>query len=291
MIGESVIAVGNPFGLSGTVTTGIVSAVGRSVPSKEAGRTFTDFIQTDASINPGNSGGPLLNIEGKVIGINTAIIAQAQGIGFAIPVDRAKKVIQDLLRYGQVHTAWIGAVTATVTPEEAKRLGLRVTKGALVARVFGGSPAEAAGLKPGDVITSVGDRPVDSREAFSTYTATTAPGQPVALTVVRGSATTHATVRAGDVPTNLGLRILADVAGLRVTANGTRLVVSEVSSGSRAERIGITPGDLVVGVGGIQVTSVKELNDEVTKAVEHSAFILDIAHGGAIYDLTFPMAV
>jgi len=295
MIGESVIAVGNPFGLSGTVTTGIVSAVGRSVPSKEAGRTFTDFIQTDASINPGNSGGPLLNIEGKVIGINTAIIAQAQGIGFAIPVDRAKKVIQDLLRYGQVHTAWIGAVTATVTPEEAKRLGLRVTKGALVARVFGGSPAEAAGLKTGDVITSVGDRPVDSREAFSTYTATAAPGQPVALTVVRGNATTHPNVRAGDVPTNLGLRILADVAGLRVTTNatatGSRLVVSEVSSGSRAERIGITPGDILVGVGGVAVTSVRELNDEVTKAVEHSAFILDIAHGGTIYELTFPMAV
>jgi len=92
MIGESVIAVGNPFGLSGSVTTGVVSALGRSVPSKEAGRTFTDFIQTDASINPGNSGGPLLNIEGKVVGINTAIYANAQGIGFAIPVDRARKI-------------------------------------------------------------------------------------------------------------------------------------------------------------------------------------------------------
>src|SRR3954470_18969363 len=103
LIGETVVAVGNPFGLSGSVTTGVVSALGRSVPSKEEGRTFTDFIQTDASINPGNSGGPLLNIEGKVIGINTAIYAQAQGIGFAIPVDRARKVIQDLLRYGQVH--------------------------------------------------------------------------------------------------------------------------------------------------------------------------------------------
>src|SRR5690349_19277541 len=102
MIGESVVAVGNPFGLSGSVTTGVVSALGRSVPSQDQSRTFTDFIQTDASINPGNSGGPLLNIEGKVIGINVAIYAQAQGIGFAIPVDRARKVIQDLLRYGQV---------------------------------------------------------------------------------------------------------------------------------------------------------------------------------------------
>src|SRR6266571_5010915 len=133
MIGETVVAVGNPFGLSGTVTTGVVSALGRSVPSKEQGRTFTDFIQTDASINPGNSGGPLLNIEGRVIGINTMIYANAQGIGFAIPVDRAKKVIQDLLRYGQVHSAWIGAVTATITPEEARRTGLKTSRGALVA--------------------------------------------------------------------------------------------------------------------------------------------------------------
>src|SRR5881394_3934481 len=161
LIGETVIAVGNPFGLSGTVTTGVVSALGRSVPSKEEGRTFTDFIQTDASINPGNSGGPLLNIEGRVIGINTAIIAQAQGIGFAIPVDRAKKVVQDLLRYGQVHSAWIGAVTATLTPEESKRMGLKPVKGAVVARVFGGSPAQAAGMKAGDVITSVTGRAVD----------------------------------------------------------------------------------------------------------------------------------
>src|SRR4029079_14621983 len=133
-----VVAVGNPFGLSGSVTTGVVAALGRSVPSKEQGRTFTDFIQTDASINPGNSGGPLLNIEGRVVGINTMIYANAQGIGFAIPVDRAKKVIQDLLQFGQVHSAWIGAVTATVPPEEAQRIGVRAPRGAIVARVFPG---------------------------------------------------------------------------------------------------------------------------------------------------------
>src|ERR1051326_6902531 len=172
LIGETVVAVGNPFGLSGSVTTGVVSATGRSVPSKEEGRTFTDFLQTDASINPGNSGGPLLNIEGRVIGINVMILATGQGIGFAIPVDRAKKVVQDILRYGQVHSAWIGAVTATLTPEEAKRHGLRASKGAIVARVFADSPAAAAGLRAGDVITSVENKPVDSREAFTTYTAT-----------------------------------------------------------------------------------------------------------------------
>src|ERR1043165_4529301 len=186
LIGETVVAVGNPFGLSGTVTTGVVSALGRSVPSKEQGRTFTDFIQTDASINPGNSGGPLLNIEGKVIGINTAIYVNAQGIGFAIPVDRARKVVQDILRYGQVRNAWIGAVTSTLTPEEAKRIGAQARSGALVSRVFGGSPAAAAGLQSGDVITAVEGHAVDSRRSFPPLTATAAPGQAIPLQGMHG---------------------------------------------------------------------------------------------------------
>src|SRR5213080_4220798 len=239
MIGETVVAVGNPFGLSGSVTTGVVSALGRSVPSKEEGRTFTDFIQTDASINPGNSGGPLLNIEGKVIGINVAIYAQAQGIGFAIPVDRAKKVIQDLLRYGQVHSAWIGAVTATITPEEAKRVGTKVSHGALVARVFAGSPAQAAGLKAGDVITTVGGKAVDSREAFSTYTSTIASGQPLDLTIAREGSTRTLAVRPAEPPSDLGLRILWEIAGLHVADRRGGVAIEEVANGSRSENIGL----------------------------------------------------
>jgi serine protease Do len=290
MIGETVVAVGNPFGLSGTVTTGVVSALGRSVPSKEVGRTFTDFIQTDASINPGNSGGPLLNIEGKVIGINTAIYANAQGIGFAIPVDRAKKVIQDLLRYGQVHSAWIGAVTATITPEEAKRTGLHATRGALVARIFSGSPAQAAGLRTGDVITAVSGRPVDSREAFSTFTATIPSGQPIDLSVVRGGSSHTVTVRPVDPPRDLGLRMLWEVAGLHVSES-QGVVISEVASGSRGARIGLAPGDYIVGVNGNQIASIDQLNDELKKSVERSSVVLDVARGRYIYSVTFPLAL
>jgi serine protease Do len=289
MIGETVVAVGNPFGLSGTVTTGVVSALGRSVPSKEEGRTFTDFIQTDASINPGNSGGPLLNIEGKVIGINTMIYANAQGIGFAIPVDRAKKVIGDLLRYGQVQTAWIGAVTSTLTPEQAKRLGLRTSKGALVERVFPGSPAAQAGLRSGDIITSVGDKPVDSREAFATYTATIAAGEPTQLNVVRSGSVTRVSVRPTSPPSNLGLSILEQVCGLRAGDHGRNVVITEVVRGSRAERIGVTPGDVIVGVNGTEITSMATLTDQLGKSTERSSIVLDVAHGGAIYALTFPM--
>jgi S1-C subfamily serine protease len=289
MIGETVVAVGNPFGLSGTVTTGVVSALGRSVPSKEAGRTFTDFIQTDASINPGNSGGPLLNIEGKVIGINTAIYANAQGIGFAIPVDRARKVIQDLLQYGQVRNAWIGAVTSTVTPEEAKRIGAKARSGALVARVFGGSPAAAAGLRQGDIITAVGGRAVDSRESFSTLTATATPGQPIELTVTRDGASRSVTVRPAEPPRDLGLRILWDVAGLRVGESGRGIAIEEVARGSRSERIGIQPGDTIVGVNGEQVRSVDDVSKALASSAERSSVVLDVQHGGMIYGLTFPM--
>jgi serine protease Do len=289
LIGESVVAVGNPFGLSGTVTTGVVSALGRSVPSKEAGRTFTDFIQTDASINPGNSGGPLLNIEGKVIGINTAIYAQAQGIGFAIPVDRAKKVIQDLLRYGQVHSAWIGAVTATLTPEEARRLGIHTARGALVARVFSKSPAQTAGLKPGDIITSVDGRPVDSREGFSTLTATAAAGQPISLAITRDGSPRTLQVRTGEPPAGLGLRILEEVAGLRVADKSGSVVIDEVVRGSRSHSIGLAAGDVIVGVNGVEVHSTRELNDELAKAAERSSIVLSVARDRYVYNLTFPM--
>src|SRR5438270_5303765 len=289
MIGESVIAVGNPFGLSGTVTTGVVSALGRSVPSKEEGRTFTDFIQTDASINPGNSGGPLLNIEGKVVGVNTAIYANAQGIGFAIPVDRARKVIQDLLRYGRVHSAWIGAVTATITPEEARRTGLRASRGALVARVISGSPAAAAGLKPGDIITAVAGKPVDSREAFSTYTATVASGQPLPLTISRDGSAQSISVRPTEAPRDLGLRILWEIAGLRVIDQSGTVVIDEVARNSRSESIGLARGDVIVGVNGAEIASVKDLNQALTQSAERSSVVLQVARGRYIYSLTFPM--
>ncbi|HVS31639.1 MAG TPA: trypsin-like peptidase domain-containing protein [Thermoanaerobaculia bacterium] len=291
MIGETVVAVGNPFGLSGTVTTGVVSALGRSVPSAEAGRTFTDFIQTDASINPGNSGGPLLNIEGKVIGINVAIYAQAQGIGFAIPVDRARKVIQDLLRYGQVHSAWIGAVTATLTPEEARRLDVRASRGAIVARVFPGSPAQAAGLRPGDIITAIDGKPVDSRESFSTYTATASPAQAVSLTILREGSSRAVQLRPADPPESLGIRILEEVAGLRVTDEARSVVIDEVVRGSRSERVGLARGDLIVGVNGVEVRSARAINDELIKAAERSSIVLSVARGRFIYNLTYPMGL
>src|SRR6185436_14907998 len=173
MIGETVIAIGNPFGLSNTVTTGVLSAQGRTVPSERGERLFTDFLQTDASINPGNSGGPLVNVGGDVIGINTAIIQGATGIGFAIPADRARRVVDDLLRFGELRPLWTGARLMTVDAELAQRSGLPVRRGALVLKVYPDSPASAAGLHENDVIVTLGGHPVTAREDVATalYTA------------------------------------------------------------------------------------------------------------------------
>ena len=291
LIGEPVIAVGNPFGLSGTVTTGVVSATGRSVPSQDRGRIFTDFIQTDASINPGNSGGPLLNIEGKVIGINVAIYAEAQGIGFAIPVDRARKVIEDLRRFGQVHQAFIGAATSTLTPEESRRLGMSVPRGALVTRVFEGSPAARAGIRPGDVIVGAEGSPVESREAFTTLTSTASGGSAIQLRIVRGDETMNVRVVATDPPENLGLQILEEVSGLRVAERGSPVEIISVARGSRAAEIGLRPGDVIVGVGGTKVDTSADLDSQIIRSAERSSLVLNIARGRYIYTLSFPMGI
>src|SRR5437870_11731574 len=181
MIGETVIAIGNPFGLSHTVTTGVVSAVGRSLRDEE--RTYTDFIQTDASINPGNSGGPLLDIKGELIGINTAIYGKAQGIGFAIPVDRARRVMKDLVSYGEVRQAWVGLVVQNLTPDLAQHFGVR--RGVVVAQVEPKSPAEAAGIARGDAVTKVDGREVASREEFEQRIDDHTEGDRITLTLRR----------------------------------------------------------------------------------------------------------
>src|SRR6266540_1801488 len=161
-VGQWAIAIGNPFGLDRTVTVGVISATGRSNMGIE---TYEDFIQTDASVNPGNSGGPLLNVYGEVVGINTAIVAAGQGIGFAIPVNMAKKVVGQLIKKGTVTRGWLGVSIQPVTEEIAQSFGLKNTRGALISDVMAGSPAEKAGLKQGDVITRFGGNEIkDARQ-------------------------------------------------------------------------------------------------------------------------------
>jgi Do/DeqQ family serine protease len=181
-VGEWAIAIGNPFGLDQTVTVGVVSATGRS----EVGiATYENFIQTDASINPGNSGGPLVNLKGEVIGINTAIVATGQGIGFAIPANMVKRVTSQLIDRGKVTRGWIGVSLQPLTPELAQALGLDNTRGAIVARVHPDSPASAAGLQPNDVILKFGATRVDDYHHLQRLSSDAEPGTTIPLEIVR----------------------------------------------------------------------------------------------------------
>jgi Do/DeqQ family serine protease len=181
-VGEWAIAIGNPFGLDQTVTVGVVSATGRA----EVGlATYENFIQTDASINPGNSGGPLVNLRGEVIGINTAILATGQGIGFAIPANMAKRVTSQLIDRGKVTRGWIGVSLQPLTEELVQSLGLENTHGAIIARIHPGSPAEAAGLQPNDVILKFGGVQVNDYHHLMRLSSDAEPGKTIPLDIIR----------------------------------------------------------------------------------------------------------
>jgi serine protease Do len=183
MIGETVIAIGNPFGFSHTVTTGVVSAIHRSVRADD--RVLHDFIQIDASINPGNSGGPLLNINGDLVGINTAIYAKAQGIGFAIPISKAKKIVADLIQYGEVQPAWIGIVAQELDERLAQYLTYPGRTGAMIRSVEPESPALAAGLHEGDVLLAVGARKIAGLDDWLAATRAVTAGERLEIQVWR----------------------------------------------------------------------------------------------------------
>jgi S1-C subfamily serine protease len=185
-VGQTVIAIGNPFGLVGgpSVTVGVVSALNRHILAE---RVYEKLIQTDASINPGNSGGPLLDLTGKVVGINTANIPGAQSIGFAIPINTAKTVLEDIVKHGRVTRPWLGIIGIDISRELARRFNLTVDTGVMVMRVIPESPAERADLQSGDVVVAIGDKHVASMEDLQREIRTRAAGDTVSLVVVRGS--------------------------------------------------------------------------------------------------------
>jgi Do/DeqQ family serine protease len=196
-VGEWAIAIGNPFGLDHTLTVGVISATGRSEVGIAA---YENFIQTDASINPGNSGGPLLNIRGEVIGINTAIVASGQGIGFAIPVNMARKVIEDLVKKGKVTRGWLGIGIQPLTPDLARSFGLQVEDGVLINQVMPGSPAEAAGLKTGDLVQSVDGKPIKDLRQLQRVIAETDIGKSVTISILRGKEQRTVKVEVREMP-------------------------------------------------------------------------------------------
>jgi len=277
-VGSWVVAIGSPFGLQQTVTAGIVSAKGRVIGSGP----YDDFIQTDASINPGNSGGPLLNMNGEVVGINTAIVAQGQGIGFAIPINLAQGIISQLKEHGSVTRGWLGVGIQDLTPDLAEYYGLKDKQGVLVAQVFEGDPADKAGIKAKDVIIEVDGKPVISSRELSAMIAAIPVGQKTPIKVLRDGQEKTVTVEIAKRPesgplakaesndkSELGIQIaemtpeMARRFGHSETEKG--VLVIGVKPGSKAEEAGIQQGDLVKEVNRKPVTTPDELRAEIKK--------------------------
>ncbi|GBD38330.1 Periplasmic serine endoprotease DegP [bacterium HR37] len=276
-IGDWVIAIGNPFGLGHTVTAGIVSAKGRSLGLGQ----YDDFIQTDAPINPGNSGGPLFNLKGEVVGVNTAIVAGGQGIGFAIPSNMAKYVIEQLKTKGRVIRGWLGVLVQQVTPEIAESLGLKEPQGALVSDVTPGSPAEKAGIKRGDVIVEFDGHKIKEMPDLPKLVAITPPGKEVEIKIIRQGQQKELKLRVGELKEerfsrhenisnrDIGLSvsdITPEIASRYGLKDRRGVVVTDVERGSVAAMAGFQPGDIILEINGEPITS----TDDYTKVLERS---------------------
>jgi Do/DeqQ family serine protease len=287
MIGETVIAIGNPFGLSHTVTTGVVSAVGRSLRSE--GQAFYDLIQTDASINPGNSGGPLLNITGELIGINTAIYQAAQGIGFAIPIDRARRIVSDLIAFGEVQPAWTGLLVRALPRDVAALLKGVARGGVLVQGVELDSPAVAAGIEPGDVLLEIGGHTVQSVDEWETRVRDQPVGARLRLALLRDQQRLEVQLQTSRFPIERADRIAWSVLGLRVRERGGRVEVEAVRPGSPAAEIGIRAGDLIVGLGGQAIADVDGFRRRLIDYRNAQRVLVSVQRGRRLYQVPMPL--
>jgi serine protease Do len=274
-VGQWAVAIGNPFGLGHSLTVGVISGIGRG----ELGlSTFEDYIQTDASINPGNSGGPLLNIRGEVIGINTAINPVGRGIGFAIPINMAKEVLQQLVENGRVVRGYLGVVIQTLSPELAGKFDVGANGGVLVGDILRGSPAESAGLKRGDVILDFAGRSVHKMQELQRLVAGTRPGTPVRLKVMRDRQEQLVALEIGELKeaepkaepagSRFGLTLDAVTKDLVKQFNlkiDEGIVITNVESGSPAARDGLRKGDVILEIERTPVTNVDTFKNVVGK--------------------------
>jgi len=289
-VGQWVLAVGNPFGLDRTVTLGVISGIGRENINLSR---YENFIQTDASINPGNSGGPLFNLHGEIIGINTAIINFAQGIGFAIPSNMAKQVIDQLLTQGRVTRGWLGVGIQPLTTELARKFGVNEGEGVLVNEVFEKDPAAEAGIKPGDILTRIDGTVIDTPNRLSRVVAGLLPGATAKVEIVRDQqrlVLDVALIERRDravitslpqarTEVKLGLDVqdltqgLADKFKLRESRG---VLISKVESGSLAQSEGLHEGDLIKEVNRADVGSVGEFSSALSKVRRGESVLLRV---------------
>jgi len=288
-VGDFVIAIGNPFGLQHTVTSGIISAVGRSGINPDG---YEDFIQTDASINPGNSGGALVDLQGRLVGINTAIFSRSGGnigIGFAIPSNMVKAVMTQLIQYGEVKRGMLGVQLRNLTPAIAENLGLGSNKGALVGQVVEGSPADKAGIKAGDVITTINGRAVSNSSDTRNSIGLLRIGEKVDIGLIRDGQTKRvtATIAERDSTSPEGaaeLHPAFEGAALTNAANNGGVLVQNVADGSPAAQAGLRANDIILAVGRVRVANM----DQLRAAVKNTkAFAVTIRRGNST--IVFPI--
>jgi serine protease Do len=297
-VGEIVLAIGNPFGLSGTVTKGIVSAMGRTNVGIIG---YEDFIQTDAPINPGNSGGPLVNIHGEVVGITTAIATQSggyMGVGFAIPSDSAKMVMEQLLKHGKVERGLLGVNIQDVTEALAQSFGRQDTNGALVSQVVPGGPADKAGVKSGDIILEFNGTPVESAAQLKNIVGQTKVGssvkvgvwrdkKPLTLNVTIGERTPQALAagsQKAETSSELGLtveKVPAEAASKMGLKDDVGLMVKEMKPDGRGASMGLKKGDVILEVDGSVIKNVSEFTAKVEEAKKNGVIRLMIQRGSA----------
>lgn len=301
-VGDWAIAVGNPFGLSGTVTVGVVSAKGRSGLPLPEGPSYQDFIQTDASINPGNSGGALVNIKGELMGINSAIrtpTGGSVGIGFAVPVDIVKSVTDQLIKTGKVVRGYMGIKPQPVTDAIRKAMGLEDSKGVLVADVIAGQPADKAGIKSGDVIVAVNGEKTDGVEQFRKQVAGFAPGSSISVGIVRDGQRMTRRITLATFPESelqastpkeaqpaawLGITVRSLTADERTQANVSGgVLVENVESESAADDAGIQSGDIVLELGKIRIGGMSDYSRAVRQfQAGKNAVLFRINRGGSV---------
>lgn len=302
-VGQWVVAIGNPFGLGHTVTAGIVSAKGRVIGSGP----YDDFIQTDTSINPGNSGGPLIDLEGRVVGINTAIIQSGQGIGFAIPSNLAKGIVQQLKDKGNVTRGWLGVSIQSVTKDIAEYYGLDEKKGALVMEVFPGDPADKAGIKAKDIIISIDGKDIDDTRSLTNIVAQIPVDKKVKIKVLRDGKTKTFKVTIAkrddksiaqggsdtvDEGEDLGLTVMEITPEIERRYNIDRksgLLISDVKPGSPAAKAGLKPGELIDEINRKPIRSVEDFAkalEKVEKGEEVTLAVISQSRGLKIVKVT-----
>jgi len=297
MIGETVIAIGNPFGLQHTVTTGIISALNRSIKGGR-NRVYSDFIQLDASINPGNSGGPLLNIDGSLIGINTAIFKRAEGIGFAIPIDKAKRIINDLIRYGKVRRGWLGISVQSITKEMLRFFHVDRVIGVVVAQIMKGSPGEIAGLSRGDVILSIENNEVSSKSDYSERVSTYPVGNTINMKILRDGEERTVSLKVSLLQESQVSDYVQNWLGFSVDeikqsmvrryslATSQGVIVMSVAPNGVSSKIGIRPGDIIRQINQIRIKNGNDFRAAMVKAAGRDTVLLLIQRGQSGYYVT-----